>query len=96
MLNSHPSIRACLYGLCVLVSVGLGTGCSSGPLSSDLSVLYDQAAQYHGVERTPIILIPGILGSKLVYAPSDTSVVVESLYDPFLWTRMEWGLADPD
>ena len=74
MLNSHPSIRACLYGLCVLLSVGLGTGCSSGPPSSDLSALYDQAAQYHGVERNPIILIPGILGSKLVHAPSDTTV----------------------
>jgi hypothetical protein len=59
------------------VLVGLllvATGCSSGRPSSDLSSLYDRAAQYHGVERNPIILIPGILGSKLVHAPSDTTV----------------------
>ncbi|MFB6249982.1 MAG: esterase/lipase family protein [Salinibacter sp.] len=49
-------------------------GCSSSAPTPDLSRLYDRAAQYHGVERDPIILIPGILGSKLRHAPSDTTV----------------------
>jgi hypothetical protein len=29
-------------------------------------------------------------------AASDTSVAIDSLYDPAFWKRMEWGLADPD
>jgi len=52
----------------------LWTGCSSGTESADLSALYDRAAQYHGVERNPIILVPGLIGSKLTHAPSDTTV----------------------
>jgi len=55
---------------CVLLVVG----CSSGPPTSDLSALYNRSAQYHGVERNPVILIPGIIGSKLRHAPSDTTV----------------------
>ena len=49
-------------------------GCSSSEETADLSALYDRAAQYHGVERNPIILIPGLIGSKLTHAPSDTTV----------------------
>jgi len=74
MLNLPPSIRVSLYGVFLLLSVVLGIGCSSGSSSLDLSSLYNQEAQYHGVERNPVILIPGILGSKLVHTPSDTTV----------------------
>ncbi len=59
----------------LLISAVLFLGsCSSGQQSADLSRLYDRAAQYHGVERDPVILIPGLLGSKLTHVPSDTTV----------------------
>ncbi|WP_157621446.1 esterase/lipase family protein [Salisaeta longa] len=56
-----------------LLALGL-TGCSQSRPRPDLNQLYDRAAQYHGIERNPIILIPGILGSKLTHAPSGTTV----------------------
>lgn len=34
----------------------------------DLGHLYDRAAQHHSPERNPIIVIPGLLGTKLVEA----------------------------
>ncbi|MEF8796174.1 MAG: hypothetical protein V5A48_06965 [Salinivenus sp.] len=78
MLRSRVSFlqvaprRASVLVLVVCVAVLLG--CSSGPSSADLSALYNRSAQYHGVERNPVILIPGIIGSKLRHIPSDTIV----------------------
>lgn len=70
----------------ILLIVGLVVwGCTSNP-TPDLSRLYDRAAQYHGVERDPVILIPGFLGSKLVHGPSDTVV----------WGAFVGKYADPD
>jgi hypothetical protein len=67
--------RRILARTVLLVSgVLLAWGCSTGRPSADLPQLYDRAARYHGVERDPIILIPGILGSKLTHVPSDTTV----------------------
>lgn len=60
-------VACCLLGLGVL-------GCSSSEETADLSALYDRAARYHGVERNPVILIPGLIGSKLRHVPSDTTV----------------------
>ena len=39
-----------------------------------LRVLYEQSAQYHKPDRNPVIVIPGILGSKLVDEASGRSV----------------------
>jgi len=39
--------------------------CTTRPEPPDLGRLYDRAAQYHGPERNPVIVIPGILGSRL-------------------------------
>lgn len=57
------SIRRCLL---VAIPFAL-TGCMAfQPQVADIGGLYNQAAQDHGPDRNPIILIPGILGSKLV------------------------------
>ena len=41
-------------------------GCSSGPKQNvNLRQVYQQAAQYHLPDRNPIIVIPGVLGSRL-------------------------------
>ena len=61
-------------------------GCSSSRNAPDFSRLYDREAQHHGVERNPIILIPGILGSKLTHTPTGTTV----------WGAFAGGFADPE
>ena len=40
--------------------------CASTKNNVDLKSIYDRSAQYHGPDRNPIIVIPGILGSRLV------------------------------
>ena len=69
----------------VALLVGLSAGCGSSRETPDFARLYDRAAQYHGVERNPIILIPGILGSKLTHRPSGTTV----------WGAFSGEYADP-
>ena len=41
-------------------------GCSHRPATPDLGTIYNAAARQSHVDRNPIIVIPGILGSKLV------------------------------
>ncbi len=48
--------------------------CTSAP---DLGELYNQSAQYHR-DRTPVIVIPGILGTKLIQ--KDTKKIVWGAY----------------
>jgi hypothetical protein len=46
--------------------LALASGCAAGPyLLPDLGGLYDRAAQFDDAARNPVIVIPGILGSKL-------------------------------
>ena len=51
----------------------------------DLRGLYNRSAQIHGMERNPVIVIPGTLGSKLVQ--SETEKVV--------WGAFGGGAANP-
>ncbi len=49
-----------------LVLALLQTGCIWRRLKGpDLAEIYNQAAQYQHVERNPIIVIPGVMGSNL-------------------------------
>jgi len=61
------------------------TGCSSNIPMPDLGERYNRTAQYHGPERNPVIVIPGILGSKLAHPSTGTRV----------WGAFEGGAADP-
>lgn len=54
--------------------------CSSPPRTSDLGGLYNELAQHEDPYRNPIVLIPGILGSKLANRQTD---------------QMAWGSANP-
>ncbi|MEM6457705.1 MAG: hypothetical protein AAF772_21630, partial [Acidobacteriota bacterium] len=40
-------------------------GCRSAPILPNLGTLYQRAAQDHGPTRNPVVVIPGILGSRL-------------------------------
>ncbi len=51
--------------LVFLLVLGLA-GCRRGVLAPDLGGIYNRSAQYHDAYRNPVIVIPGILGSRLV------------------------------
>ena len=55
------------FGLVVLCASFLFNGCSTTLQErSNLKQLYDKSAQYHQPDRNPVIVIPGILGSRLI------------------------------
>ncbi len=60
-------------------------GCAAPRRVPDLGGIYDRAAQHHDEHRNPVIVIPGILGSRLVDEPSGTVV----------WGAFAGGYANP-
>ena len=63
-------------------SVRLYAGLQQEP---DLGIIYNELASYHSPDRNPIIVIPGILGSRLSYTPKGTVA----------WGAFESGAANP-
>ncbi|MEE8526268.1 MAG: hypothetical protein V3T72_20215 [Thermoanaerobaculia bacterium] len=63
---SSPSRKA----IAVLAALAAWSLACGGLRAPDLGRLYNRPAQHHGLERNPVIVIPGILGSKLVDAES--------------------------
>ncbi|MGH8549522.1 MAG: esterase/lipase family protein [Methylococcales bacterium] len=59
--------------------------CSRGPVP-DLGGLYNRAAEFDDATRNPVIVIPGVLGSKLVDRVSGRTV----------WGAFEGEYADPE
>ncbi|MCH9674129.1 MAG: hypothetical protein K0U93_22010 [Gammaproteobacteria bacterium] len=62
-----------------LVAVAFGlmlSGCAflETEKTSDVKIIYERSAQYHLPDRNPIIVIPGILGSKLIDRDSGQTV----------------------
>lgn len=70
-----------MRALCLVALLGLACA-TAGP---EFALLYNPAARHHGPERNPIIVMPGILGSRLLDRP--TGVVA--------WGAFEPGSADP-
>ncbi len=60
-------------------------GCMGLQHESDLGIIYNESASYHSPDRNPIIVIPGILGSRLSYTPKGTVA----------WGAFESGAANP-
>jgi pimeloyl-ACP methyl ester carboxylesterase len=54
------------FAFIILGAILTATGCSSPPNTSDLGGIYNELAQHEDPYRNPIVLIPGILGSKLI------------------------------
>jgi hypothetical protein len=59
--------------LIILFGVILATACSAPARTPDLSGLYNELAQHEDPYRNPVILIPGMLGSKLIDADSQAT-----------------------
>ncbi|GIK20389.1 MAG: hypothetical protein DYG93_04405 [Leptolyngbya sp. PLA2] len=73
--------------IAVLILVGVSiASCATPPPGPDLGVIYNDAAQGVGNARNPVVVIPGILGSKLVEQGSRTPI----------WGSFTYGAADPD
>ncbi len=73
---------ACIILLTILAT----TACSAPPRAPNLGGLYNELAQNEDPRRNPVILIPGILGSKLVDRPSGVIV----------WGTFGFGNANPN
>ncbi len=69
--------------LSLLVAV---SGCGSSPETADLGVIYNEAAQHSGTGRNPVVVLPGILGSKLEEPGTNKPI----------WGSWIYGAADPD
>lgn len=79
-----PRIPRIVSRLALLVAL-VPLGCSTNIPMPDLGDRYNRTAQYHGPDRNPVIVIPGILGSKLTHPPTDTRV----------WGAFDGGAANP-
>jgi hypothetical protein len=68
-----------------LMFVALLSACASGPKDPDIALTYNRIAAAESPYRNPVIVIPGILGSKLKDIRTDQSV----------WGAFVAGAADP-
>jgi pimeloyl-ACP methyl ester carboxylesterase len=74
-----------VYTLAAVISIFFA-GCSAILPPPDLGGLYNRAASTGDLDRNPIILIPGVIGSRLVDGETDTIV----------WGAFRGDFADPD
>ena len=71
----------------LVIVVASFSGCAStASQRANLKQIYDRTAQYHKPDRNPIIVIPGILGSRLVDEESGVTV----------WGAFRADFADPN
>lgn len=63
--------RGLVAGLVGIIAI---TGCATPVRGPNLGALYDRAAMLEDLERHPVIVIPGILGSRLVDPDTDQIV----------------------
>ncbi len=62
-MRRTPSRRSGSRAVVLAALVLAGCAARDG---AELALLYNQAAQWHGPDRNPVIVIPGILGTRLV------------------------------
>ena len=72
--------------LIAIFTILAASACSTPPQAPDLGGLYNTLAQNEDPYRNPVILIPGLLGSKLVDQQSDVVV----------WGTFGFGNANPN
>ena len=60
--------------LALLLALTVLSGCSQKDQVVDLGEIYNRSAKAHPIDRNPVILIPGIQGSRLV--DSETGTII--------------------
>ena len=68
---NYKATNIFLTCICILIIAG---GCSQKQQTVNLGELYNRSAKSHPLDRNPVILIPGIKGSRLV--DSETGTIV--------------------
>jgi hypothetical protein len=81
--GARPALWVTLAGLAVSLAAG---GCAWRQDSPELALIYNATAQHHGPDRNPIIVIPGILGTRLLDGETGVSA----------WGAFEPGAANPE
>jgi pimeloyl-ACP methyl ester carboxylesterase len=87
-IGQSMNATRCIWHCGILIAyLALGlTGCQSfGKHEADVKIIYEKSAQYHMPDRNPVIVIPGILGSKLIDRDSRRTV----------WGAFDRESADP-
>ncbi|MFN8544511.1 MAG: hypothetical protein U0807_09925 [Candidatus Binatia bacterium] len=79
MVGTQRVLAAALAGLVAIA------GCTTSPRVPQLGAIYNRAAQHHGPFRNPIIVIPGIVGSRLRDARTGRTI----------WGAFDRDYADP-
>ena len=70
-----PSFALALrHPLLVFACIIFGLSACANRQEQNLKILYEKSAQYHRPDRNPVIVIPGILGSRLVDETSGRTV----------------------
>ncbi|MEM1422714.1 MAG: hypothetical protein AAGH64_01800 [Planctomycetota bacterium] len=69
-----------------LAVLGVVAGCNAQPRQPDIGLIYNDAARMIGDARNPVIVIPGILGTKLEEPGTERPI----------WGSFTYGAADPD
>ena len=72
MIYESPSQQHALLKITFNICLLFLSGCMGLQQEPDLAILYNESAGYHSPDRNPIIVIPGILGSRLLYTPKGT------------------------
>lgn len=85
MISTH-SLLCRLPHLLAGLATAFTAACSKPAASPDLGAIYNDAAQMIGDDRNPVIVLPGILGSKLEHPSTETPV----------WGAFIHGSADAD
>lgn len=85
-ISSQRPMAAAMLIPPTLLAVLCMIGCAAERRHADLSAIYDTPAQNIGTDRNPVLVIPGILGTKL--ESPDTKRPV--------WGSFTYGAADPD
>lgn len=78
-------MRPLVASVSLLLTLAL-CACGSPARRADLHAIYDTAAQNIGADRNPVLVIPGVLGTKLE-SPETMRPV---------WGSFTYGAADPD
>lgn len=78
-------MRALIALLTILTATAVISGCSNAPETADLGQIYSEAATSIGDQRNPVVVIPGILGTKL-----------DAVDGTKVWGSFTFGAADAD